>query len=214
LLAVISAIIQIHSNRPSVPPTPARDNTGVLRRRATQQLVNTTDWADKIGVGQLCEQADFAALPTTAKSHCIDAHLALVREHLSAGKIPEARKAFNLAVREGVDPTARSGIEQSLNKAEERAARVKREAEAVAADLARQSYAKTLRERYLDQNMDIKVEASGKLHDRLTLHFVLFNDVWAHKFQKGDLVEEIRRLGFRRVYMTDGYDYHVYWELK
>jgi len=39
------------------------------------------------------------------------------------------------------------------------------------------------------------VNVTGKGNDRLTLQFALFNDVWAHKFQKGDLVGEMRGLG-------------------
>lgn len=62
--------------------------------------------------------------------------------------------------------------------------------------------------------MDIKVRVSGSNSDRITLSWVLFGDVAAHQLSKGDLIQEVKALGFRRIDMTDGYDYHVYWNLE
>ncbi len=72
---------------------------------------------------------------------------------------------------------------------------------------ARKEYAKSLREHFLDQNLDIKVRVSGAAADRLTMTFVLFNDVWVHNFMKGALMQEIWSKGFHAVYMENGYDY-------
>jgi hypothetical protein len=72
---------------------------------------------------------------------------------------------------------------------------------------ARKAYAQTLREHFLDKGLDIKVHASGAAADRLTMTFVLFNDVWVHNFLKGDLLREIWSQGFRTVYMEDGFNY-------
>jgi len=80
--------------------------------------------------------------------------------------------------------------------------------------LARQAYGPMLRERYLDQNLDIKVRISGKAADRITLEYVLFNDVWSHKMKDSPLISEIRDLGFRRLDMENGYDWHIYWDFK
>jgi hypothetical protein len=85
--------------------------------------------------------------------------------------------------------------------------------ERLAAKLAREVYAKTLRERFLDEGFDIKVSVSGAQSDRLTYKFVLFNDVWSHRFQKDGLIDQAAKLGFKRVDMTDGYDWHIYWDL-
>jgi hypothetical protein len=41
--------------------------------------------------------------------------------------------------------------------------------------------------------------------------YVLFNDVWKHDLKKAGALGELRSLGFKRVDMTDGYDYHIYW---
>ena len=80
--------------------------------------------------------------------------------------------------------------------------------------MAREAYAQALRQRYLDQNMDIEVKVSGKDKERLTLKFVLFNAVWTNKVEKGSLLAEMRGLGFKRVDMTDGFDYHVFWDFE
>jgi hypothetical protein len=69
------------------------------------------------------------------------------------------------------------------------------------------AYAKKLREKFLDDGMDIKVSTEGKDKDTLHLKYSLFNDVWVHKFVKGSLNEEIGRVGFELVFFDDGYDY-------
>ncbi|MBK9579096.1 MAG: hypothetical protein IPO40_18670 [Fibrobacteres bacterium] len=75
----------------------------------------------------------------------------------------------------------------------------------------RQEFASNLRQNYLDNNLDIKVFASGKNNTVLTLKYVLFNDVWSNKMQKGDEIDKIKELGFKKLIMTDGYDWSVYW---
>lgn len=98
--------------------------------------------------------------------------------------------------------------------AEAKAAKREKEIKAVAGKLVRIALAKELRQQYLDNNLDIKVEVSGAEKDRMTLQFALFNDVWTNKVQKGELIGQLREAGFKRLDMTDGYDYHVYWDLK
>jgi len=68
-----------------------------------------------------------------------------------------------------------------------------------------------LRERYLDAGADIKVRVSGKRADRIEIEWVLFNDVWAHRFQKEGVIDGLCKAGFKRVDMDDGYDWGVYW---
>lgn len=43
--------------------------------------------------------------------------------------------------------------------------------------------------------------------------YVLFTDVWSHQFGKSGNLETMKELGFKKVVMTDGYDYNVYWNL-
>lgn len=75
----------------------------------------------------------------------------------------------------------------------------------------RRNFADTLRTRYLDNYLDIKVRVSGSKADRITLEYVLFNDVWARKLQTEGALDTLREKGFKRIDMTNGYDYHVYW---
>jgi hypothetical protein len=85
--------------------------------------------------------------------------------------------------------------------------------ERLAGKLARELYAKNLREQFLDKGFDIKVRVSGAQSERITYQFVLFTDVWSHRFQKDGLINQAAKLGFKRVDMTDGYHWHVYWDL-
>ncbi len=83
---------------------------------------------------------------------------------------------------------------------------------AIANSLLRERYSEKLRENYLDHDLDVKVSAYGKNNVYIKLTFVLFDDVWAHKIQKGALINEIRDLGFKRLTLSNGYDYNVYWD--
>lgn len=182
-----------------------------VRKRAASTLSATTDWSNPESIGRLCEQSGTRELTPDVKARCVTAHLALARVSLKAGKVAEARRALTLASNEGASPAALAASEKLVKTTEAAELKKKEIADAAVKAEARLTYAKLLRERYLDQNLDIKVKVTGKGNDHLTLQFALFNDVWAHKFQKGDLVDEVRKLGFHRVDMTDGYDYHVYW---
>jgi hypothetical protein len=106
-------------------------------------------------------------------------------------RIAEAEKAEQAATRKQQEQQA--AVEREVKKAQRLAAE------------------SILRERYLDQGLDIEVNVSGKNADRITLTYVLFNDVWTHRFQKDGGLEALRDMGFRRVDLKDGYDYHVYW---
>ncbi len=87
-------------------------------------------------------------------------------------------------------------------------------AERKVGELTRRAYALKLRDVFLDRGMDIKVTIGGRNADRLLLRYVLFNAVWVHQFEKGDLVAEIRGLGFNAVDFNNGYDYHVVYSWK
>jgi hypothetical protein len=98
--------------------------------------------------------------------------------------VEEARKRKEDAknVREQAKKDAKNAREQTKEDARER-----------------REYAHTLREHFLDTGIDIEVSVSGNNADRLLLRYVLFNEVWVHRFQKGSLIEEIRSKGFRVV---------------
>lgn len=185
-----------------------------LRNRATSRLLTTNDWSNDIAMARLCEQADLGRLTSAVKAHCASVHLTSAREKLSDRDTVDARRSLTLAAAEGASEKDRESIEIPLKKLEASEARKKQQIEAAAATIARQEYGKRLRQKYLDENLDINVRVSGKNSDHITLEFALFNAVWANKVQKGELLDEMRKLGFKRMDMTDNYDYHVYWNLK
>lgn len=175
-----------------------------------------------------CDRIDSAVFPPSVKEACGNAHVELARALIGKGHLNEARAAVNSAARELGDPavlnvrrtlSAAEATEQKRRDVEDRKRRAqeakeerqRRQAEQTAGAAARRAYGEALRERFLNDNLDIKVSVTGNNASRITLTFVLFNDVWRHKFAKGDLVEEMGRLGFKRVDMKDGYDYHYYW---
>ena len=80
--------------------------------------------------------------------------------------------------------------------------------------LERVAYAVILRNRFLDLGADVKVSVSGAKRDHITLRWIMFNDVWTHRIRKPDgIAMDMVKLGFRRVDITDGYDYHVYFDI-
>ncbi|TDN39834.1 hypothetical protein E4631_23355 [Hymenobacter sp. UV11] len=87
--------------------------------------------------------------------------------------------------------------------------------DAASARQARQervSYAKTIRNDFLDNNLDIKVSTSGQDATHLTLEYALFSAVWARKLQvggglAGHTLDEWHEKGFTKITLSDGYDY-------
>lgn len=72
---------------------------------------------------------------------------------------------------------------------------------------SRRVYETDLRNAFLDEGYDIKVEVSGDDNDILTLTFPLFNDVWDRKFETQGTYKSLQDMGFKRVFLSDGYDY-------
>lgn len=78
----------------------------------------------------------------------------------------------------------------------------------------RRAFVRILEERYLDEGYDIRVYVRGERATTLVLEYVLFNRVWAHQLEKeADFWREMRKLGFKRVEMRDGYYFSTAWVL-
>lgn len=90
----------------------------------------------------------------------------------------------------------------------------KKAAEEDAKEATRITYAKLLRQKYLDAGLDIKVTTHGKRNRIIKLTFALFNDVWENKIRKGGLYKELIQLDFRRIELSDNYNYNVYVDFK
>jgi hypothetical protein len=106
-------------------------------------------------------------------------------------------------------------------RASKEAAKVakKREAEQkrtniIALAEGRRRIAVALRQRWLDQGVNIKVRVSGKQADRIVLTYPLFDEVWGNRFNKPDeLFWMLKAAGFKRVDLDSGFNYHQYWQL-
>jgi hypothetical protein len=139
----------------------------------------------------------------------------------TANDAPAARLALNAATSYGVTKKGASSVRSIVEAAERRAAKTeaarerKERAEQAKVDaVERVAYGAILRNRFLDLGADVKVYVTGSQKDRITLQWIMFNDVWTHKMEKPDgIMSDIRKLHFKRVDMKDGYDYHVYWDL-
>lgn len=135
---------------------------------------------------------------------------------VSAAGTPDSAKHLAAAP----DGPAKSKALVDMKKKQEevaRQAKAKAEADkkrdAMASAIARKLMAERLETDYLDKGMDIRVRVSGKNNEILTMKYVLFNRVWAHKFAQGDSLEVLRNAGFKRVSLEDGYNFGWKWDL-
>lgn len=71
----------------------------------------------------------------------------------------------------------------------------------------RQDYADQLERNYLDKGMDVYVRLSGKRKDTISIKYVLLSRPAVYKIQKdGQLLDEMRQLGFKKAIFADGMD--------
>jgi len=179
---------------------------------------------DPLMVARLCETVKTDLLSENILSKCSEAHALSVNLLLKQNKVIEARKSFNLSLKESPLSNHAKKYESNLLSAEKRLAeqKIKEKKKKDIEDknnklelekIARMAYGKVIREYYLDSGINIKVRVSGKNNDKLTLTYPLFTEVWSHQFQKSGNLQSIRELGFKRVDMTDDYDFHIYWDL-
>lgn len=162
-------------------------------------------------------EKELAALKTEAP-----ANFEMAKVSLEQGNIALAEELLNKVTR--ADPQypglealgaefleAKHRFEQE-ERERQAAEKIAQAAEKVAIDRERRaSLEQVLRESFLDGGLDIKVRVSGKNHDRLKLTYALFSDVWSHRMQKEGLISQWCGMGFKRIDLTDGYDWSVYW---
>jgi hypothetical protein len=156
------------------------------------------------------------AKPTPNKSQIRSAVIANAKEAYVAKNYDGALTILDRVTWLQDDPEVKK-LHSKIAREAERTRSV-REAQARKEKLAsgiatRKAYAATLREKFLDDGLDIKVAVKGKNAEVLYLTYPLFNDVWTHKFSKGSLIDEIQGLGFTRVDFDDNYEFHKYFKL-
>lgn len=145
-------------------------------------------------------------LPEIAQ-RCADAYLTLAQSALAESDIAGAALNMRrLKMYTGVTSEKIEALYAETMALEREAEAAAASADAVAASVEeRKKYALKLRDHFLDEGMDVKVRVQGSENQVLYLNFVLFNDVWMHKFKKGQLFLEIRRKGFEQVILESGY---------
>lgn len=73
---------------------------------------------------------------------------------------------------------------------------------------------KTLRDSFLNQGLDIDVRVSGARRTTITLKYALMNAVWSYKLNQAGSINTLLELGFKKIILTDGYDYKTTWTRK
>ncbi|HET7433540.1 MAG TPA: hypothetical protein VFN10_02375 [Thermoanaerobaculia bacterium] len=165
-------------------------------------------------VAAACEKVSLDELPTELRIRCASAHLAVARSEYRKGFADEGNAAVRRAEAEGASKRDVAALAELKQAAEARTAKREKEIQKAAGAVMRAALANELRQHYLDNDLDIKVSVSGKENQHIELRFALFNDVWANKLRKGDLLSNLTEAGFTRLDLNDGYDYHVYWNLQ
>ncbi|GEM_PF-4085567 len=125
--------------------------------------------------------------------------------------IEAAEEALSVAKRNGA---AGAKVDQLTKSLVPLAKKVRRAADAEnrrMGGVTRRLYAKLLQDKFYDDGLNITVRASGPDATVLQITFVLFDEVWIHNFQKGDLLDEIQKRGFKRVIAADGYSKSWVW---
>lgn len=80
--------------------------------------------------------------------------------------------------------------------------------------LLRVAYGKRLREKFLDEGLNIRVKVRGKYKDRMTLTYILMGDVLIHQMRKSGLVSQIEEAGFRKLILQTGGYRNRRWQWK
>jgi hypothetical protein len=176
--------------------------------------------ANPLAVAQECSYIQkIGPLPAQYTSRCSKAYVDGARMLLDQGKPDMAEADLRAAIALGASgeqvsvlrtkadkmAAIQQAVKQKAQDITDKAAKAKATKDAVA---ARKEYAAMLRERFLDKGYDIKVATDGTNADQLKLSFALFDDVWTHNFMKPDgIASEALGMGFKRVIITDGYNY-------
>jgi hypothetical protein len=154
--------------------------------------------------------------PQLSKSEYLAKKKALIKDFKKSGTYTQCLVEINQVIEKYADqaPVLKETKDFCSKKQEAAVAEQLKKDKAEAdkkARILRQTYAVTAREKFLDSGADIKVNVAGKNSDRIAFTFVLFSDVWAHKFQKEGIIDNLCAMGFKRIDMDSGYDWGKYW---
>lgn len=140
------------------------------------------------------------ALVTCAAMSVLDHSLAVVHE-LHGGASPQ-----QLAV----PPALPGPAEWDISPEDIQAARA---AGAQVTAAQRATFAESAERSLLEDRMDVDVTASGPANTDLVIRADIASKVVAYDFVKSGFVAAARKIGFRRVTLTDGYAQSWFWQL-
>ena len=167
------------------------------------------------GPGEIEEVRQTAARETALASllqKLMEASNLLKSDPLAALKaIEAAEEALSVARKNGA---AGAKVDQLTKSLVPLAKKVRRAVDAEnrrMAGVTRRLYAKLLQDKFYEDGLNITVRTSGPDATVLQMTFVLFDEVWIHHFQKGDLLDEIEKRGFKRIIAADGYGKSWVW---
>jgi hypothetical protein len=198
-----------------------QDRQREAARAATLGRVASATTAS-IELARDCASVGLEHLPASAVLPCRDSQVLLVKDRIAAGDGRAARTAFVQASSAGATGDEMKALDRMIGKIErkDREEFARRQNEDQKRDAQkkedfRREYARKLRSQFLDDGMDVTVSVSGKHATRLTLKYTFFGAAWTHNYiQKDNVLEVLAAMGFRRVDIEDGYDYHVYFNLE
>lgn len=76
------------------------------------------------------------------------------------------------------------------------------------------SMAKVIENRMLDKGLNVDVTTLGSRHTTIKLKYIFVSKVFAHQLsQNGELFEELKKAGFKKLIASDGYDEQWTWDL-
>lgn len=86
--------------------------------------------------------------------------------------------------------------------------------EAATKRFMRDVLAKTMEDQMLDKGYNVDIKAVGPDHTVLQIKWILVSKALAYQFSKqGDMFDSARKIGFKRIEITNGYDETWYWKL-
>jgi hypothetical protein len=144
--------------------------------------------------------------PTAKEADLGLKHIAAIPKNsalYSQGKATQQQ--FEVAAHRKEEQNARKRVEDARKQAKD---------EAQAKRILRDAMAKTLENKMLDEGYNVDVNAIGADHTTLRIKWILVSKAMAHNLSKqGDFFDNARKVGFRRVEITDGYEQTWYWKL-
>lgn len=195
---------------------------GVQRRKEEQIRIEAIQAKNRQAIElQKSEEEAFSKLtPTqhldrakaTLKVGADSVTLALANRDLDALKTTDlANQATQVRARY---EASEASAKHAAAVAAEKSTREEKATEAAINRILRDQMAKTVENSMLDEGYNVDVTAEGPDHTTLRLRWIFVSKVFAHQLsQRTEVFENARKIGFKKIVATDGYDETWTWKL-